>query len=99
MVRELAAQCHCNLALAWLRLAGVDDRAAAELALGSCTAAIGLMPRWEKPLFRRAACYKRLGRFDAALKDLMRAARVRPACAEIAEAVVRVRGLRDELKV
>ena len=86
-VRAVAAQCHCNIALAKLRIGGNDALREAER---SCSAAIVLQPSWAKPYYRRGLCREEQGMIQSALADLRKASRLSPKDRTIAEALARL---------
>lgn len=88
IVRELAAQCHCNLALVYTR---IGDTGALVAGVRSCGMAIYLMPNWGKPYFRRGMCREKQGLRTLALQDFRTAMRHCPNDRAVAQALLRLK--------
>ena len=61
---KIKVDCHVNMALCWTKLDNVDQ------ALKSAEEALKLAPDHPKAMYRRAAAFEKLAKFDEAKKDL-----------------------------
>ena len=92
-IRELTAQCHCNIALVKLNVA--TDDALLE-GVRSTSFAIQLAPTWGKPYYRRGLCYEKQGFTNLAIQDFKKARRICPKDPVIIRALYRVQRSTDK---
>lgn len=93
-IRELAAQCHCNIALVKLNVATSD---ALLEGVRSTSFAIHLAPTWGKPYYRRGQCYEKQGLTNLAIQDFKKAKCLCPKDPVITRALSRVQRSTDKV--